>query len=244
MAQLYSTGGVFIYVGVGNIPPPAKPPVTSMWEPEPSILDFVKPPSALPGYNPRFLGTTVDGPEAFPKPIWRKLTSDQSGEEVDDIAFMGEEAIVTAEVNRYNESIYASISSRPSFRTGRGFIREFDIGQLMLRSGYCYPLWLRFPHSVKAALGNSAPNPGIPPTVAAGPNLLAGLAPVPVPDPIPMGYHFWHAYLIDDGLTRLGSRARIVSLRWHCVRQPFDKDNPGAIRVLYDHDMSNLPEPN
>ncbi len=135
MAQLASCGPVLVYCGVG--------PLGQV----PNFLGLTR------SYQPVFLGVCVQAPEIVFTPYLRTLKSDSEGDEADDVQFCGEEADVYAELNWYNENVYAAIASQPDFAVSRGSTRQRDMGRLLKRARLMYPLWLAFPYAGKILIG-------------------------------------------------------------------------------------------
>lgn len=199
MAQPYVTGPVSVYVGVtiGG--------VTT---------------------TPVFLCHGEKGPSIQIRPSFSPVFADISGQRVPlDYLYDGEEAIVTVDSTRFNESVYFNIANRASPGLGsRGTDFPGDIGTLMGHEGKAFPLWLLFPYAGKPAF-----------SAAVGPNSGG---------PMPGGYHFFRAFLEGpDGLDGLGTTNRRTRFSFHCIRvlDPTynGADGSGSL-ALYDHDMSAI----
>lgn len=261
MAQLYSTGHCLIYVGIGSPAPPA--PSMSPTAEGAVAATAIAVAAPARGILPIFLGTCEEAPIIELKPYYRPLATGDSGDTADDVMFMGEEAMIFADINWYLESVYATISARPRYGSVRGSTSPRDIGTLMLRSGNTYPLWVVFTGSVRPAMGGASALVGAIGGGAlgfVGANLLGTLglpgSPTSLPSgqvssPMPAGYRFPNAYLVLDEMPRLGTRARRVSLGWHALKAPArigstpgsSSNAPMATRILYDHNMTGLPRP-
>lgn len=198
MAKQYVSGPGHLYVGV-DITPGRRTASQN------TSVTAVK--------RPIYLGTAEKFPKITKRPNFKPTFVDQGGEVPHDVAFMGEEAFVAADLSRYNEAVYNSLSSRPRHQFGlRGFTGSQDIGTLMIAEGKAYPLWVHFPYASKAAFSD-----------------------------MPNGYHFFASYLIGpDELEPLGTTPRKVRLIWHCLRV---YDPVAGNYLSYDHDMTGLPGP-
>lgn len=185
MAQPYVTGPCSIFVGVGA------------------------------GGSPVFLGHAERSPSIQIRPSFSPVFNDIAGQRVPyDYIYDGEEGMVSADVTRWNESVYTTIASRPLHSGADGLNAPGEIGSLMGLEGLAYPLWLLFPYASKPAM------------VAGG---------------MPAGYRFAKAFLEGpDGLDGLGTTNRRLRLNFKCMRD-FQGEGaalfPGTL-YLYDHDMS------
>lgn len=178
----------------------------------------------LYGGVPTFLGHCERSPSIQVRPYYSPVFCDLAGQRVPlDMIYDGEEAMVSVDLTRYNESTYAALASRPipgRAATTRGTNLPGDIGSLLLLEGFTHELWVTFPYSAKAAMGG-------PVSATSG-------------GPMPAGYHFHAAYLEGpDDLGPLGTTARRLRLNFHCIRT-FTTDSAGASFFLYDHVMSGV----
>jgi len=240
VAHEYCTGPVAIYVGVGDTVTRREVELTPD---NPAYVSgggsWVFQQSRAVGKNPVFLGTCRKWPIILIKPEWKPIFTDHAGLVPDDLMFMGEHAYVIAEVNRYVETAYRSISARPYYWANRGRAYETSVGTMMLREGQSYPVWLVFPYAVKpiyrATAGGLAAVGFIPATGPLG--ILAGaLANAPAAA-MPAGYRFLECVLEGpDRLDPLGTMARSIHLAFHALPQHIKPASGG--RRLYDHDMS------
>lgn len=160
MAQPYVTGPAHIFIGVG------------------------------PRGAPLYLGTSEGEPEIALLPEYDQIMNDISGSRKPmDRQFMGEEAMISAVLTRYNEIVLAAAQARV-----RGTIRGAEpfgsIGALMGGEGNAFPLWLVFPYVVK-------------PAMAAG--------------GMPAGYRFVQCFDESDRMP-VGTRARRVHVQFHAQR--------------------------
>ncbi len=185
MAISYVCGPVSIWVGIGS------------------------------GGTPVFLGHAERTPSIQIRPQFSPVFSDLAGQRVPlDYLYDGEEAMVSVDLTRYNEAVYAGIASRPVPNLTRGLDSPGEIGTLIGLEGMAFQLWLNFPYSTKAVFTANA---------------------------MPAGYHFWQTFLEGpDGLDGLGTTNRRLRLNFHCMRYLGPETNAfGAGRfTLYDHDMS------
>jgi hypothetical protein len=189
LAQVYTTGAVPIWCGVGG-------------------------PSALP----LLLGWAEKFPRIQIRPAFSPVFCDLGGQRVPlDYMFEGEEAIITADVIRFNEGTYRIIADRAATGLGgnlgaRGYSDPGEIGTLMVQEKIAYPLWLPFLYAAKA--------------------LMPGM---------PSGYHFFRCFLEGPDELEQGTVPRKLRMLWHAVRD-LDmtvSEAEGAGRLsLYDNDCS------
>ena len=162
-------------------------------------------------HAPVYLGTSAQGVSIEFRDQFEGVPNDLGGKVEFDATFAGEDAMVSADMTRYNESVYAVISARPSLGT-RGVSVPGDIGTLMVQEGVAYPLWILGPYAIK-------------------PSFVA----------MPLAYHFLAAFLLPDSLPNLGTTAKKVHLQWHCLRTfdltVSNLYGQGAMR-LYDTDAT------
>ncbi len=135
MAQHYSTGPAFIYVGLG------------------------------PANAPLFLGTTEKTPQIQNRPAFKEVFSDSHGQIIpSDMSYQGQDAIVTARFTRFNMSTLLLLQEYISF-TGVLGVQGMDVagarGALMLLEDQSYRLWIRYPFASKAVM-NTAANGAMP----------------------------------------------------------------------------------
>lgn len=218
MAQLYCTGAVDLWVGVGNDTQDA-PLIDTSTAGQVNLATRRR----FQGQtDPVFLGHCERGPVIDIMDKWRTLKSDQAGDHADDVAWMGEEALIFCNVNRFSEFAYSKIAARPVYYQRRGATWRRDVGALMLRNRLTYKLWLRFPYARKPAMRGGLAVSGVDSELlGAGPSptVLTTFSLTARGDPMPAGYRFFNAYLIGpDKLDPLGTRARMVRLVFHAVR--------------------------
>lgn len=240
MPQPWVTGPVFIFVGVGVETTP-QGPVGGY-----SNASVIQPTSVHAGRRPVLLGTAEAGPRVVKRPFFRQLKTDVSGDVADDVCFTGEDALIFADVNWWDESVYRRISSRPFYFRNRGVVDSLSVGTLMQREFCTYRLYLYFPYAQKPIFSQA---PGAVPNILSNPDLrAAGLSgtrrmpdlTVPVANgAMPTGYRFFSTYLIGpDTLDPLGTRARKISLAWHAIPQATATDGPSP--KLYDESITEL----
>lgn len=212
MAQLFCTGPAHIYIGVPNITRgfirTTKPTSTSYAGGASVSLEGVD-----VAVTPLYLGTAEKTPKITLRPAWREAFADQGGEVPHDVAFAGEEAFVSADISRWNETTYNVLASRPSHTAGaRGASLLGEIGTLMVTEGRTAPLWVVFPYALKPAYAS-----------------------------MPGGYHFVASFLVGpDELEPLGTNPRKIRLIWRCLRKYIP--GSGTYQ-LYDHNVNGLPSP-
>lgn len=200
MAKQYVTGPAHLFVGVD--PTIVRATTTAV----------AGAAGAVRSVAPAYLGTAERYPKISLRPAYEPTYTDQGAKVPHDMAFMGEEGFVAADISRWNEPVYNALASRPRHRAGlRGFTGSQDHGSLLIAEGLAYELWVLFPYASKAAFSAD----------------------------MPAGYHFHAAYLIGpDELEPLGTTPRKIRLMWHALRT-YTAQN-GSYQ-LYDHDMSGLP---
>jgi hypothetical protein len=231
--QTYCTGPCLIFVGVGDdvrtftvSRSGTAVPGTAEWHEEPMTRTV-----RYPGTNPVLLGTCEAGPRIVKRPRFREWHTSRRADVPETMIFTGEDALIFAPVNWYDESVYARICARPFRNAPRGRIERGAEGTLMKEEGETYKLWLAFPYSTKinTSLDASAP---------AGPGGF-GLS---VMKNMPAGYRYPNAYLLGpDVLDPLGSQARLTSLVFHAVlEEETEATKRQLYETLYDHNMTEL----
>jgi len=185
MAQPYVTGPCSLWAGVGS------------------------------GGSPVFLGHAERSPSIQVRPSFSPVFNDIAGQRVPmDYIYDGEEGMVSVDLTRYNEVVYAALAARPNPGGSRGVNVPGDIGTLVGIEGMAFQLWLNFPYAAKAAMAFGA---------------------------MPAGYHFYAAFLEGpDGLDGLGTTNRRLRLNFHCIRALISGENNlgQGVFLLYDHDMT------
>jgi hypothetical protein len=198
MATPYVTGPAHVFVGLGS------------------------------GGTPIYLGTCERYPKILIRPANEPHFNDMGGKVPFDMAHMGEEGFTSGDFNRFNETTYAVLASRPRGPAGvRGLNVAGEIGALYLTEGFAYGVWVSFPYVAKPVFA------------AAG---------------MPAGYHFLASYLVGpDELEPLGTTPRKIRLIWHHLRAfgipgisipqgvtLQSSIGAGEVFELYNHDMSAI----
>lgn len=193
MAQQFVTGPCDIFVNYGSLGGVVTPPL--------------------------FLGHSERGPRMQVRPQYSSSYVDIGGQKIPfDSVYDGQDAIVSADLSRWDETVYAAISIKSGASANNapaGTDDPGDIGTLMIHEGAAIQVWLRFPHAAKLAYST-----------------------------MPAGYRFPVCMLQNDDHNELGTKPRKISLVFHCLRE-FDVSVTNAFGagrfVLFDHDMSGLP---
>lgn len=229
MTQMFCTGPVSIYIGLGPLDVPVIPDPEGPFRPGPGV-DGASVSSNIFAEEeerklrilgvlgiPVFLGTCERVPLIRLEQHWQPFIRDDGGLSVPyELIYDSEEAWVYAEINRYNEPVLKAVQDR-CFQIGgpalRGFDREEDVGTLARTEGVAYPLWLSFPYAGKLSYGRAGmpPNYVFPQVVAFGPEEMS-----------------------------LGHRPRKNRLVWRALRHHDDNGDS----LLYAHDpFTALPAP-
>lgn len=133
------------------------------------------------------------------RPTYTPVMCDLGGQRVPvDQIYDGEDAVISGDLTRFNESVYQLMTTYPGSKQGgaatRGINVPGDIGSLMLTEGLTFQLWIDCTYKNKAFQAGAA-----------------GTG-------IPRCYHFLNTYCANDSLPTLGTTAKKVNLRWHCLR--------------------------
>jgi hypothetical protein len=130
VAQLYSSGPVDVWAGVGV------------------------------GNTARFLGHGKRAPKIQPLRRYKKVPCDLGGEQTEfDRMFDGQIVRVSMDLVRYHEDTLLLIEDAAATNALEGLPgvdAEGDVGVLMVQEQQTYPLWLRFPYAAKATMRNPA----------------------------------------------------------------------------------------
>ena len=165
-----------------------------------------------------YLGTAERYPKISIRPAGEPVFNDIGGKVPFDMAYMGEEAFVSADISRWNEATYAAMASRPSHSAGpvRGFNGPLDVGTLYIAEGLAYQLVVQFPYGLGQPFAKGAYTA----------------------NDMPGGYHFYASYLVGpDELEPLGTTPRKIRLIWHCLRVY----NPATQSfLLYDNTLTGI----
>lgn len=129
MAQIYTTGPVGIWAGVGS------------------------------GGSARFLGHGMRGARIRVRRFFQPVHTDLSGPQMPhDKSYLGESHTISVQLTRWNEATLQIIQDVPGARSNaptRGSMFPGDIGTLMVTEAAAYPLWLQFPYSNLPAFQNA-----------------------------------------------------------------------------------------
>jgi hypothetical protein len=187
---------------------------------------------AQSGFDPQgnqilYLGTAEITPTILIQESTIPAYADDQGEQVPrDICFDGEQAWVTADLTRWNETTYATIARRQRpILAGLGGLLPVPIGGF----GALTP---RGRWHTSAELGTMLHQEGCDHVLY----VWFPYAGVPAFPGMPAGYRFKAARLITDDHNRMGARSRRIKLVWHCL--PANEDYTQA--RLYDHNMDGV----
>lgn len=115
MAQLWTTGPAFLYVGVGA------------------------------NYAPYELGTDEASPTMDIAPAFEPIANDIGGSDPLDDTYMGKSARIDYAFNRWNENVLAAIEkTNPFSLAARGRDDPGDVGSIMQLEGKAFPVWVVF----------------------------------------------------------------------------------------------------
>ncbi len=167
------------------------------------------------GGVPQYLGTAEVSPRIEIRPANTLYFNSIFSTRIPmDWSDQGEEAFTSVDLNRWDETVYRQITSRPRFTGTRGTYAVGDFGTLVAFENYAYQVWIQFPNSAKAAMTN-----------------------------MPAGYHFILSRLIGpdmiDPINTDPSKRRLVF--HHLPLLAYGAGNL-TVGVLYNHDMSALPQ--
>lgn len=192
--------------------------------------------------GPVFLGHCEKTPGVQIRRHHSPVFCDYSGRAVPaDMIYEGESALVSLDLTRYNEDIYALLARSTGFGSfgergggARGTDEMGDIGSLMQRDRRTRELWLRFPYGG----AGGKPTMNLPRGTTGGGAMVSGM-------------HFLSAYLEGpDDLGPLSTAARRLHIVFHCLRRwvgwyagsrnnaPAPVLVPNETLLLYDHSMA------
>jgi hypothetical protein len=166
--------------------------------------------------QPVYLGTAEASPRISDLPSFFSWYADEAGPGLPtDELYEGSEALISADINRWNEPVYAALAQTVNPAPG-GAAPGWDpfgaVGTSLVMEGFTHPLWVQFPYAIKLAMGTRG---------------LVG------------GYRFYNCKLIAPRmLDRLGHEPAVRRLVWKASRY---YDLASGISGLYDTDMSGLP---
>lgn len=183
---------------------------------------FLAPPTL--GSSPLFFGISERGVALHNIPTFDPYLTDYLGRVPTDYSYQGKESVVEAAFTRWDEALFAIIADQAGLGTDpAGIDAPGAVGTLMGFENRAYPLWTVFPYSAKAAYST-----------------------------MPGGYHFFGAFLDDEGLPERGAKPAILRLRWKCIRRLVFPGQPGSSSgqglplgnmpsgALYDKDMTGV----
>lgn len=130
----------------------------------------------------RYLGTCEDSPRIIVTPRYKPIPSSIGGGEDSepmDHLWVGESAIITGTLTEWNELVYEQCISRVNANAGFPGV-DNRRGDMMIRGGYSYCLWLRFANAVKTVYANAF---------------------------VPLGYRFPTAWMIGPDEHAIGNGA-------------------------------------
>jgi hypothetical protein len=159
-----------------------------------------------------YLGTAEEAPVIEVIPKFEPILNDIGGHTPFEASYQGEMAQTGATLNRYNETTYAFLASRPVFAATRGLNTALDVGSLILTENLRLTVWVVFPFVAKAAMAAGA---------------------------MPAGYRFPASMCVGpDKFEMLGTKPRKINLLfWHLRKWDV---NTGSF-LLYDHNVTGLP---
>lgn len=182
--------------------------------------------------TPLYLGTAESAPQISWRREYELVMNDLGGARLPlDRTAQGEEATISAVLTRWNESVFSRLMSVPVYTATRGQESTQpgdDLGTVMGQEGFTFPVWITFPYAVSHAafVGD-----------------------------MPPGYRFWSCINMADAIMP-GTRAKKHQVMFQATRAWTAKSAPvgsltesggGALlarMVLYDNDMSGLPDIN
>lgn len=193
MAQLYCTGPAHVFIATS---------IYSQGGPQSTGI--------------LYLGTCEDAPDIQLGPEYEPVRNDISGKKKPfDMQYQGEDALISLDLNRYNEAVYAIIANRPLRAGGRGVDTGIDIGALIATEGGQINVYVQFPFNpAKAAMMNAANGP------------------------MPPGYRFPFCVPIGPEKLSMGTKPKKVHLLMYAWQAWFPQTQSF---LLYDFNMSGLP---
>ncbi len=169
------------------------------------------------GGSPQYLGTAETSPEIEINPEETPYFNSIFSTKIPmDWCDQGEQAFTTIDLNRWDETIYRQIVSRPRFNGTRGSYAIGDFGTLVAFENYAFQVWIQFPNVAKAAMSG---------------------------DGMPAGYHFFLSRVIGpDRIAPINTDPSHRRVVFHHI--PLLAYGLGNLIVgtLYNHDMSALPQ--
>jgi hypothetical protein len=179
--------------------------------------------NASPG-SALYLGTAEIEPSIEIRPFEEEVFNDLGGNRVAfDTSDQGQDAFIVYELSRWVEPVVQAVVTLPapgsavsgSPTNQRGTYPPGGMGTLAMTEGQAITLFIQFPYVAKLAY--TLMNPG---------------------------YRFPVCKLMTEDYSRLGTRARRITLGWH-ARRTFDTTVSNAYgtgqMVLYDFNVAGLP---
>jgi hypothetical protein len=228
MAQMYTTGPAFIWIG-------ATPPAINLTAAGLALgsaganalaISLI----ASAQRSAQFIGTCETPPKIDVSIGKKDVFNDLGGsEEPFDRLYLGRTARTTCIINRENMPPILTVQSANVFAPIPGIDVFGDIGALQIQEGYCYSVFVVFPYSAKVAY------PGQ-----------------------PFGYRFPFSTLEDEVMDNIGTDVRRFPFSWkhlrgwtpnvgtanvnNPVQQIAGVAAPGNSFMLYDWNMALLPQ--
>lgn len=107
-----------------------------------------------------YLGTAEDAPKIELGPEFEPVLNDVTGKKKPlDMQYQGEDALISADLNRYSETVYAVLAQRFVRPAVRGTSGLLDIGSLVLTESLGFQLAMQFPYAAKAAMAGGTGGP-------------------------------------------------------------------------------------
>ena len=171
-----------------------------------------------------YLGTGEVPPKIEWRPSFRPVFNIDSGHVPYDKAYEGQDAIITMNLNNWDEWVYQMIGARDNARSNayvhaRGFDSATSIGTMLMSEGMAYSLYLQYPlGGVGGSVfggGQTNPQNGMPP-----------------------GYRFLCGYPINAKVIP-GTATNYLQLTWHALRlYNYASDS----FCLFDHNMLGVTQ--
>jgi len=201
MAQLWTTGPALLYCNIGT---------------------------DGPGGGWIFIGTAKQKPRIQIRRSIKTVSNDLGGDSPFDLFYSGQDAIITADVNRMSLFAYYAMASCAAPAAPAGAIQPAGLdlpgetGTLLATEGQMFPLAMVFPYAPKAIFQS----------------VTNGL--------MPAGYQFPLATLEGPDDLDPGTQDLTIHMVWHAIRgfAPSTLDNISTgNQLLYDFDVSGVPAP-
>ncbi len=206
-----SSGPVDVYVGVGNASSAAV-----------GVAAFLSG-ASITGKSPAYLGTGQVSPAIDWQPVNGPIFNDLGGDRPYDYQYSGITGVISIAMNRWDEVPFERIAALPfhGFPAPDGVTYDMGVtprvaqGLFMMQSGYCYPVWLRYPNFDQGA--NAAQS-------------------------MPPGYRFLQCFLEDFSKPKGGSKENFLVLQFRALAYPKScvSGSPAWV-TTWDQDVSALP---